>query len=337
MAHQAGADRHRAGADHAAPSCRPSTPEQLAKTFGDPTYVSTDVPYRTQAEVDEAASSLAEEIAGTFAEFEGVARGNPKVRAGASISVDRAGRAVRRQVHRDHLPAPVRPGTGYTTSFSVTGRQNRSLLGLASGGGAGRAAPAGDRDRPGQRRRRPREAGPGQAAVPLAVRRLRQRLGADGAAGGRQGPRLDGAAGGRRRGAGLLRAGRLPPPGGARRALQRGGHGAARAGRPGRLRLRARSTGARWCPGSTIGWTCWTQDGKTEGVRVATTGDKLLVNLDHTKTTITVHADGKVLIEGTQGVTIDSAGSADGAQGRVDLAQGHQRGDGGRRRRARSR
>ena len=28
------------------------TPEQLAKTFGDPVYVSTDVPYRTQAEVD---------------------------------------------------------------------------------------------------------------------------------------------------------------------------------------------------------------------------------------------------------------------------------------------
>ena len=47
------------------------TPEQLAKTFGDPVYVSTDVPYRTQAEVDEAAGSLAEEIAGTFAEFEG--------------------------------------------------------------------------------------------------------------------------------------------------------------------------------------------------------------------------------------------------------------------------
>ena len=47
------------------------TPEQLAKTFGDPVYVSTDVPYRTQAEVDEAAGSLAEQIAGTFAEFEG--------------------------------------------------------------------------------------------------------------------------------------------------------------------------------------------------------------------------------------------------------------------------
>ena len=52
------------------------------------------------------------------------------------------------------------------------------------------------------------------------------------------------------------------------------------------------------------------QGGQNEGVRIATTGDKLLLNLDHTKTTITVHADGKVLIEGTQGVTIDAASAA---------------------------
>ena len=39
------------------------TPGALAKTFGDPTYVATDVPYRTQAEVDEAAKALADEVA----------------------------------------------------------------------------------------------------------------------------------------------------------------------------------------------------------------------------------------------------------------------------------
>ena len=44
-----------------------------------------------------------------------------------------------------------------------------------------------------------------------------------------------------------------------------------------------------------------------EGVRVATTGEKLKLIMDHTGTTITLHADGKVLIEGTQGITIDSA------------------------------
>ena len=118
------------------------TPEQLAKTFGDPIYVATDVPYRTQAEVDEAAGSLAEEIAGTFAEFEGVARGNPKVRAGASISVSGLGEPFDGKYTVTTSRHRFDPDTGYTTSFSVTGRQNRSLLGLASGGSAGRTAPA---------------------------------------------------------------------------------------------------------------------------------------------------------------------------------------------------
>ncbi len=44
-----------------------------------------------------------------------------------------------------------------------------------------------------------------------------------------------------------------------------------------------------------------------EGIRVATTDDKLKLIMDHVGTTITVHADGKVLIEGSQGITIDSA------------------------------
>ena len=48
------------------------------------------------------------------------------------------------------------------------------------------------------------------------------------------------------------------------------------------------------------------QDGSKEGIRLATKDEKLLINLDQTGTTITVHADGKVLIEGTQGITIDA-------------------------------
>ena len=44
-----------------------------------------------------------------------------------------------------------------------------------------------------------------------------------------------------------------------------------------------------------------------EGVRVSTTDEKLKLIMDHSGTTITLHADGKVVIEGTQGVTIDSS------------------------------
>ena len=52
------------------------------------------------------------------------------------------------------------------------------------------------------------------------------------------------------------------------------------------------------------------QAGQKEGVRVATADDTLVIDLDQVGTTITVHADGKVLVEGTQGITLDAA-SAD--------------------------
>jgi uncharacterized protein involved in type VI secretion and phage assembly len=51
------------------------------------------------------------------------------------------------------------------------------------------------------------------------------------------------------------------------------------------------------------------QAGQNEGIRLATSEDTLLINLDKVATTITVHADGKVVVEGSQGVTIDATSS----------------------------
>ena len=285
------------------------TPEQLAKTFGDPVYVSTDVPYRTQAEVDEAAGSLAEQIAGTFAEFEGVARGNPKLRAGASISVSGLGEPFDGKYTVTTSRHRFDPGTGYTTSFSVTGRQNRSLLGLASGGSAGKTAPA------------PIVIGQvNDVADPEKQARVKLQfpwLDADYVSDWARTLQL---------GAGKDRGLTILPEvgdevlvcfeqGDFRRPVVLGGlfngvdtvpSGPADLVDSGSGAVNRRSLVSRREHRVDL----LDADGKTEGVRVATTGDKLLVNLDHTKTQITVHADGKVLIEGTQGVTIDSAGSA---------------------------
>ena len=156
------------------------TPQDLAKTFGDPTYVATDIPYRSQAEVDEAAKALADELASSFAEFEGTARGNPKLRAGASVTHRRAGGAVRREVHDHHLPAPLRPADRLLDLLLG----DRSTGSDDAGAGLGRRAREGagrHRDRPGQRRGRPREGRAGEAHLSVAVGGLRQRLGAYGA------------------------------------------------------------------------------------------------------------------------------------------------------------
>ena len=92
------------------------------------------------------------------------------------------------------------------------------------------------------------------------------------------------------------------------------------------------------------------EDGRTEGITLSTTGDKLQLKMDSVDTKITVHSDGKILIEGKGGIVIDSASAKlelkggevsitatsgvkiDGGSGAVDVsdqrsavAQGHHR------------
>src|SRR3982074_3650339 len=60
------------------------SPSSLAGTFGSPTYTAVDRPLHEQGQVDAVAASIAEVIASAFAEADGVARGNPKLKAGAT-------------------------------------------------------------------------------------------------------------------------------------------------------------------------------------------------------------------------------------------------------------
>ena len=164
-------------------------PAELAKTFGDRCYVATDVPYRTQAEVDAAADGARRADRRRVRRVRGRRPGQPEAPRRHRDHDRQPRRAVRRQVLVTTSRHVYDPTTGYTTHFAVTGRQDRSLLGLASGGGRRRRASAAWSIAPGQRHPRPAAAGPGEADVPVAVRRLRQRLGAHGAARRRQGPR----------------------------------------------------------------------------------------------------------------------------------------------------
>ena len=111
-----------------------TNPKTLADIFGSARYVSTDVPYATQAEVDSVAKALADEVAGAFAQFEGVVRGNPAVRAGAAVSLAGIGSPFDGKYTVTTSRHRFEPGSGYTTAFSVTGQAERSLFSLASGG-----------------------------------------------------------------------------------------------------------------------------------------------------------------------------------------------------------
>jgi phage protein D len=116
-------------------------PDDLAKTFASPPFVAVDVPFGTQAEVEQAAKVSAEQVAGGFAEFYGVARGNPRIKAGTAISVGLAGKPFDGKYTITSTRHVYTPDEGYQTWFTVSGRQERSLLGLTSNGGSAGPGP----------------------------------------------------------------------------------------------------------------------------------------------------------------------------------------------------
>jgi uncharacterized protein involved in type VI secretion and phage assembly len=113
----------------------PLKPSDLASVFGDATYVVVDRPLSTQNEVDAAAKAVAEQVASAFAGAEGVAKGNPKLRSGAAVSVGLTG-APFEGMYTITTARHVFDNDGYRTHFVVSGRHGRSLLALAAFGGS---------------------------------------------------------------------------------------------------------------------------------------------------------------------------------------------------------
>jgi uncharacterized protein involved in type VI secretion and phage assembly len=87
--------------------------------------------------VDAAAAAVAEQIGSVFAEAAGIARGNPKIKAGAAVNVSLVANPFAGRYTLTHTRHVYETQTGYRTHFEVSGRQERSLLGLTSGGGGG--------------------------------------------------------------------------------------------------------------------------------------------------------------------------------------------------------
>ncbi len=284
-----------------------TTPADLAHAFGDPTYVATDVPFRTQAEVDSAAAALADQIAGAFAEFEGVARGNPKVRAGAAISIDNLGAPFDGKYTITTSRHRYDTETGYTTSFAVTGRQERSLYGLTSGGAGGRTGPdvviglVSDAHDP-----------QAQGRVKLAFPWLSDTYVSDWA-------RTVQSGAGKDRGAMIVpevgdevlvafERGDVRRPyvlGGLFNGVDTPQAGAIDLIDSGSGQVNRRSLVSR--RGHRI--DLLDRDGSAEGVSVTTGDGKLRLVLDAVGTSVTVHSDGTVTVEGKNGIVVD-AGSA---------------------------
>ena len=281
-------------------------PSDMAAAFGDPTYVSADVPYRTQNEVDQAAKALADEMASAFAEFEGVAKGDPSLKAGGKVKLEDLGEPFDGKYTITSARHRFDPTTGYTTTITVTGKQDRSLLGLASGGARSRRTPPGvviaqvtdvkDPDKLGR--------------VTLKFPWLNDQY-------------VSGWARVVYQGAGKDRGWVVPPEVGDEvlvgfelqdfdRPVVLGGlyNGIDKVPTTGPNELIDGNSGAinRRSLISRTGQRIDLLDeaGTKQGISIATDDDKFLINIDKTNTTITIKADGKVLIEGAQGITLDA-------------------------------
>ena len=117
-------------------------PGSLANTFGGPTFTAVDRPLAKQSQVDAAAASIAELISSAYAEADGVANGNPKLKAGSTVSIGVVGSEFSGKYTLTST-RHVFGEQGYRTHFVISGRQDRSLLGLASLGASNGHASAG--------------------------------------------------------------------------------------------------------------------------------------------------------------------------------------------------
>jgi phage protein D/phage baseplate assembly protein gpV len=124
----------------------PDDPASLAGRFGDAKYVSVDAGPADQRAAERLAARIKEQIGSTFAEATGTARGDPRLKAGSAISVSTVGQTFEGSYTLTHTRHAFDLVNGYQTHLEVSGRQERSLLGLASssqsagsgGGGGGR-------------------------------------------------------------------------------------------------------------------------------------------------------------------------------------------------------
>jgi uncharacterized protein involved in type VI secretion and phage assembly len=111
-------------------------PVALAHTFDAPALIRAGAGYHSQGEVKAAAQASADRIGDASAELEGVAKGNPKLRAGVAVTLSGVGAPFAGRYTLSATRHLFSEQAGYTTAFSVSGRQERSFYGVVTGASA---------------------------------------------------------------------------------------------------------------------------------------------------------------------------------------------------------
>lgn len=119
-----------------------SDPGQLASAVRAPAWVESRPTLRTQRECQDMANAVADRIAGSSAELDGLARGNPELRAGVAVRLVGAGKTFDGTYTLSTTRHEFTRDRGYLTSFTVSNRSDRTAYGLVAathGSGQGRS------------------------------------------------------------------------------------------------------------------------------------------------------------------------------------------------------
>ncbi len=96
----------------------------------------TDVPYETEAETRVVARAVAADVTAALAELEVGVRGRPELRAGEPMTLKKIGTEFDGRYTITSSRHVFAPGSVYETWVTVSGRQDRSVFGLAGGAAA---------------------------------------------------------------------------------------------------------------------------------------------------------------------------------------------------------
>lgn len=118
-----------------------STPGEAAGKFKAGKLVETAVPYDKSTEVKFASDALAEDVTASFAEVEVVATGNTRLRPGVPVTLTKTGDPFEGKYTATSVRHVFGDAKHYESWVTVSGRQWRSLFGLASGGGGAGTGP----------------------------------------------------------------------------------------------------------------------------------------------------------------------------------------------------
>ncbi len=112
-------------------------PSTFARKFKAPNWVESRSTLTQESACTSTARAIADRIAGSHAEIEGIARGNPKLMAGAAVTLSKVGKPFDGHYVLTSTRHEFSGDRGYITRFTVSNASERSVYGLATGAGGG--------------------------------------------------------------------------------------------------------------------------------------------------------------------------------------------------------